>query len=487
MKHTRLIASLLLAAASLPPATKVFIVTLRGDVDVDGLVNEIGLAPCHRYRHALNGFAAELDAASTAGLRKDARVLAVEADGEIIPCAQTVPTGVLRMGITNFPVAHINGQDNRINVNVAVMDTGIQTNHPDLNVVQAVDCTGSGLNGDDWNGHGTHVAGIIGALDNDFGVVGVAPGARLWSVQVMSPTNSHWTAFIAGCDYIAANSDRIEIANASLAGALDGTAPYSAIRQAVSNVVSRGIVFVAAAGNFRNTVEGSDEVYGTDDDVLPAALSEVMAVSAMDPTNDTMAVFTDMSIVPKPCPVVSPGMGIDLAAPGVNTLSTWKDGTYAMDSGTSMACAHASGLVALYIAANGRAHSLEDVYAIRQALINSGQPQSAWNPGWNHYGGDCYCVGDIDGNPEPLAFPSEAWVPTPVILSGSMTAQGFQLSFPAVPGYTYTVLEANSLSPSTAWTPITSTNGNGSVATVAVTDPAPDFARFYRLLRTPTS
>src|ERR1019366_6105688 len=172
-------------------------------------------------------------------------------------------------GITNFPVAHINGQDHRINVDVAVMDTGIQTNHPDLNVVQAVDCTGSGLNGDDWDGHGTHVAGIIGALDNDFGVVGVAPGARLWSVQVMTPTDSNFAGFIAGCDYIAANADRIAVANANLQGTLDGSAPYSAIHEAVSNVVSRGIVFVAAAGNLAELIEGNDEVYGTADDLLP--------------------------------------------------------------------------------------------------------------------------------------------------------------------------------------------------------------------------
>src|SRR5450756_2078993 len=106
------------------------------------------MLPLTSSRCALNGFAAPMDSASFEKLKQDTRVLAVEADGEIVPCAQTVPTGILRLGLTNFPVAHINGQDHRINVDVAVMDTGIQTNHPDLNVVQAVDCTGSGLNGD---------------------------------------------------------------------------------------------------------------------------------------------------------------------------------------------------------------------------------------------------------------------------------------------------------------------------------------------------
>jgi subtilisin family serine protease len=467
------------------PATNVSIITLKPEADLDAVVSELKLSPNHVYRYALKGFTASLPPAIIQQLRQDPRVLSVEADGEIVPCGQTVPTGILRMGITSFPVAHINGQDHRINVDVAVMDTGIQTNHPDLNVVQAVDCTGSGLNGDDWDGHGTHVAGIIGALDNDFGVVGVAPGVRLWSVQVIGAINHHWSTFIAGCDYIATNADQIAVVNASLAGYLDMTAPISAIHQAVSNLVSRGIVFVAAAGNFQNDIAGADLLYGTGDDVLPAALPEVMAVSAMDPTNDVMPDFTNISLRPKPCPVVSPGLGIDLAAPGVNILSTWKGGSYTTNSGTSMACAHAVGLVALYIAANGRAHSLADVYAIRQTLINTGQPQSVWNPGWNS-GSHCYCVGDIDGNPEPLAFPSEAWVPAPTILNGSMKPQGFQLSFPIVPGYTYTVLQADSPNPSSAWTPVTSTNGDGSLFTATVTDPGPDSARFYRLLRTPT-
>src|SRR3989442_895979 len=114
------------------------IVTIRSGVDVDGLVKKFNLKPSHIYRHALNGFAAPMDSAVIEKLKQDGRILAVEADGHIVPCGKTIPAGILRMGITNFPVAHINGQDNRINVDVAVLDTGIQTNHPDLNVGQAV-------------------------------------------------------------------------------------------------------------------------------------------------------------------------------------------------------------------------------------------------------------------------------------------------------------------------------------------------------------
>ena len=149
-------------------------------------------------------------------LKQDSRVVLVGGNGRFYPCAQMVPSGVIRMGITNFPLAHINGVDERINVDVAVLDGGIQTNHPDLNVVHAVDCTGSGIV-DDQDGHGTHVAGIIGALDNGFGVVGVAPGARLWSVRVLEASGYGSTSMVlAGLDYIAQNADEIEVVNASL-------------------------------------------------------------------------------------------------------------------------------------------------------------------------------------------------------------------------------------------------------------------------------
>lgn len=458
------------------PSTS-YIVTLRREADQDGCARAFNIQRHHVFRHALNGFAANLDVAAVEQLRHDSRVLAVEPDGEIVPCAQTVPTGILRLGIANFPVAHINGMDDRINVDVAVMDTGIQTNHPDLNVVQWVDCTGDGNDGNDWNGHGTHVAGTIGALDNDFGVVGVAPGTRLWSVQVIGPTNHTWTAFIAGCDFISGHADKISVVNASLTGHPDAAGPYTAIHQAVSNLVSQGIVFVVASGNNANDIGGPDHIYGTADDILPAALSEVMAVSAMNPTNDLMVDFSNFSRFSKlPDFVNSPGAGIDLAAPGVNIFSTWTNSSYAFEDGTSMSAAHAAGLVALYIAANGRGRSLQDTFAIRQAIIDHSQPQSQW----------LVTDSDPDGNMEPLAFPSEVWVPAPTITGESLTPQGFQISFTAVPGYTYTAQSTDMLASTNQWTDLTSTNGEGRAVTATLTDPAAADASCYRLKRQPT-
>jgi hypothetical protein len=124
-------------------------------VDLNGLVKELGLKPSFLYQYALNGFAATIDPATIGRLKQDGRVLAVEGDGPIGLAGQTIPTGVLRMGLTNFPVAHINstsywnsatGMGLPIDVDVAVLDSGILT-HPDLKVVQAVDFTGSGSGG----------------------------------------------------------------------------------------------------------------------------------------------------------------------------------------------------------------------------------------------------------------------------------------------------------------------------------------------------
>jgi subtilisin family serine protease len=191
-----------------------------------------------------------------------------------------------------------------------------------------------------------------------------------------------------------------------------------------------------------------------------------------------VAYFDNYSQFPKPGGyVTSPGNGIDVIAPGVGILSTYINSGYAFLDGTSMASPHVAGLVALYIAANGRPHSLHDVNVIRQAIIDSAQPQSQWNnPNPN----------PNQTNFEPLAVASEVWVPEPNILSQGMGLFGFQLGFAAVPGYTYTarytlLLGAN------PWTTLTATNGEGSVKSVTLTDPSPDpTASFYRLLRTPT-
>jgi len=466
-----------------------FIVTLRSGVNQEALIAQLKLKPHHQFKKALNGFAVNLTPRMAVSLRKDSRVEAVEIDGGLRAFGTNIPAGVQRMNIPAFPVAHIDGGDHRINVDVAVMDTGIQTNHPDLNVVHWADFTGSGDNGDDRIGHGTHVAGIIGALDNGNGVVGVAPGARLWSVQVLSNVyKGSWSQFLAGCDYISSNANQISIVNASLGGPATGGVPYTAIHNAIFNLVSQGIVFIAAAGNMGVDIMGnsSNGVSPTNipNFIIPAALPEVMAVSAMDPSRDWIWDNSNYSSNSKsPCYVQSPGMAIDVCAPGVNIFSTYTNSGYTNMTGTSAAAAHVTGLVALYIAANGRAHNLQDVMKIRQAIIDNSLPQSQWNPLCDD--GDC-STRDPDGFPEPLAFPSENWVPSPFITSYTLANAMFTINFQAVPGYTYQVQTSGTSGQAGPWNSFGNILGEGSVTNGAVWYPAYNSNHFFRLRRSPT-
>ncbi len=355
------------------------------------------------FAHALHGFAGEIAADQLESLRQDPRIEFIEAELELFSSAQTLSTGVKRIGANLSPLAKIDGLDERVNADIAILDTGIAP-HPDLNIFTNVSFIAGQTT--DGNGHGTHVAGIAAAIDNGFGVVGVAPGARLWAIKVMDDTGSGTTgSVIQGIDFVTQNAGQIEVANLSFCG----IGYSSALRQAISNSVAQGVVFVVAAGNDSRDVYGGDGVQNTADDSIPAAYPEVMTVSALydldgvASSEDALASFSNFSrSVVAGNPVTSPGAAIDLAAPGVNIASTYLNGGYATMSGTSMASPHAAGAAALYIAAHSRATNAAGVYAIRQALINLAQPQSAWGSANTQ---------DPDGNHEGLVYVASIALP----------------------------------------------------------------------------
>jgi subtilisin family serine protease len=368
-----------------------YIVVLKQSANKGDVLRTHGLNPHHHYSKALNGFATRIPPGQLRAVINDARVAIVEPDVKVSALGQVIPTGVQRIGATRCPVAKIDGIDDRVNADVAIIDTGIDLTHPDLNVYQNVTFVTNTTNGNDDNGHGTHVAGIVGALDNSIGVVGVAPGARLWAVKVLDSTGSGaLSTIISGVDYVTQHASQIEVANMSLGG--QGSS--DSLRLAIQNSVAAGVVYVVAAGNSGFDIYGGDATFGTSDDFFPASYPEVMTVSALVDTDgqpggtgvstsygadDTLATFSNWSNeVVSSNPVNSPGAAIDVAAPGVNIYSTYKGGTYATMSGTSMASPHVAGAVALYVAAYGRAYSASGVYAIRQALINSADPQTSW-------------------------------------------------------------------------------------------------------------
>jgi len=335
-----------------------------------------GLSADKAYGSALFGFAARIPEGRLNALKRDPRVAYVEADQVVTIAAQTVPTGVKRIFADSNPNLSINGSDGqRIDVDVAVIDTGIDLQHTDLNVYKSTNCSGGspmrgkcGSGGDDDNGHGTHVAGSIGALDNGIGVVGVAPGARLWGVKVLSKSGSGYTSWIiAGIDYVTANAAQIEVANMSL-----GCECQSAAQdEAIAKSVAAGVTYVVAAGN-------SDKDSVT---FSPANHPDVITISALADfdgkagalgtstcradEDDTLANFSNF------------GKSVEIAAPGVCILSTWFDGEYNTISGTSMASPHAAGAAAL-LAASGTYSPA----TIRQTLIDTG------NSDWTDDSGD---------------------------------------------------------------------------------------------------
>jgi len=439
-----------------------YIVLLQDGVDAPATARRLAAAHGMRllsvYQHALKGFAAVIPEARLDLLRQDPSVLSIEPDRVIHALAQTLPTGINRIEADQNALAAIDGVDTRVDVDIAVIDTGVDLDHPDLNVYRFTDCVDAdligwlfgitcvddddplndGTLGNDLNGHGSHVAGIAAAKDNGIGVVGVAPGARIWSVAVLDATGSGYLYWLVnGIDWVAAHADEIDVANMSLGW--QGNSP--AARTAIQNAVNRGVVFVVSAGNSAQDIYGPDRVFGNADDFEPASYPEAAAISALVDTDgvagglgpgtirgpdDTLANFSNFSTTAVATnPVTSPGKGIDVAAPGVNIYSSYKDGGYATLSGTSMSSPHAAGAAALYIAANGRATTASGVAFIRQQLINAAQPQTQWGPAdtkdrdTNNEG--LVQVGDA-APPEPDPEPDPDPTPTAPAAPSSLTA-----------------------------------------------------------------
>ena len=275
---------------------------------------------------------------------------------------------------------------NFVDADIAILDTGIDLDHADLNVFHERSFIPGTINADDDHGHGTHLAGVAAAKDNSFGIVGIAPGARLWAIKVLESSGmGEISTLIKGLDYINQHQNQVDVAVLSLgceceSGALD---------IAINNSIKAGITIVVAAGN-----EGKDA--GT---FTPANNPEVITVSAIADTDgkcggngpptpygadDMLASFSNYGNV------------IDISAPGVDIYSTFKSNSYTKLTGTSMAAPHVAGAAALYISLHPEA-SPNDV---KNYLLTSGTNLLDLCNGNGHG----YFTGDKDNFHEPLLY-----------------------------------------------------------------------------------
>jgi subtilisin family serine protease len=280
---------------------------------------------------------------------------------------QTLPTGIDRVDAESN-MENNTANNNSVNATIGILDTGIDLTNTELNVIDDVSFIPEEPTGQDGQGHGTHVAGITAAKDNGVGVIGIAPGAKLVAIKVLSNSGSGSTATVlAGLEYALEHADELDVVNLSLGG------PGSSVATdiAITKLVNAGVPVVVAAGN-----DHSNAGWFT-----PANSPDAWTVSSITDTDGKCGQLGDPIIrmgVTIPDDSFSPfsnyGSVVDFAAPGQKILSTVPNGEFKEFSGTSMATPHVAGAVALYKSMNPNASPSQ----IFDALVSM-----ANNPGIN--------------------------------------------------------------------------------------------------------
>ncbi len=330
-------------------ATVPVIVVFKDTVDRD-LVEDAGGSVDIEFE-TFPGVATELTSKAIAKLERSSKVARVEEDGTVYALvdADKKPDGVGGGGkpqkqSTPWGITKINADEAwsttmGATINVAILDTGVDKDHPDLeaNIAGGENFVPSGGTVDptayeDDHGHGTHCAGVVAAIDNTLGVVGVAPEVNIWALKVLNRYGTgEWSWLIDAIEWCIATHEDSDTTNdihvISMSLGATGTLPE--VGTVCEYAYAEGIVLVASAGNSGGS--SGDETVG-----YPAKYETVIAVGATD-KRDVRASFSSV------------GDELELVAPGVRIKSTVPDDSYGTMSGTSMACPHVAGTVALLL------------------------------------------------------------------------------------------------------------------------------------------
>jgi subtilisin len=340
-----------------------WIVQLRDDASVSAAVGRArdrhGVRAERTFQRVLRGYSARMTPAQRDALLADPNVLAVVPDETVQLESQVVPPGISRVGANPSALRAMDGSDPQLDVDIAIVDTGIAS-HPDLRIAGGYNCTTDDTAAwGDEHSHGTHVAGAAAARDNGIGVVGVAPGARVWSVKVMDASGGGFVSWlVCGIDWVIAQRDPVdpslplfEVANMSLSvfasddgncGQTGSPTAYDLLHRAVCRLNRAGVTNVVAAGNYSENAANR----------APAAYGEVITVGAICDSDGQSGARGPACTAGSPddgwASFSNFGPALDLVAPGVQIWSTMPGNGYGFKSGTSLATPHVAGAAALY-------------------------------------------------------------------------------------------------------------------------------------------
>ena len=339
-----------------------YVVVFRDEVTnpaalTDQLVAQVGGTVQFRYTHALKGFAATLPASAVSALRSNPLVSAVEPDGIVTIVGSGTDNTVSSWGLDrvdqhNLPLSNTyTWSHDGSGVRVYIIDTGIRTTHNEFGSPSRAsvgfDAIGDGQNGQDCNGHGTHVAGTVGGAE-----YGIARAVTLVAVRVLNCAGSgSYSQVIAGVDWVTSHAVLPAAANMSLGGSY-----YGPLNTAVTNAVNAGVTFAVAAGN-----SSADACLYS-----PSSTPKALTVGATT-ISDARASYSNF------------GTCVDLFAPGSSITSAWNSTDAATNtiSGTSMASPHVAGVAALYLSSNTGATPA----AVEKAIKDSASVGKVTSPG----------------------------------------------------------------------------------------------------------